>query len=90
MINLFSRLFTPDYETNLQKTLEENLYNARRGLMIAVEAKQRADATLQYSQTRVQSLNTALAEHKEANNVQKYYINNITKSAISGDKQLTK
>lgn len=75
MKNPLSRLFTPDYEDNLRKTLEENLYNARRGLMIAIEAKQRADATLQYSETRVQSLTTALAEHKGANNVQTNYNN---------------
>lgn len=90
MKNPFSRLFTPDYEANLQKTLEEKLYDARRGLMIAVEAQQRADATLQYSQIRVQSLTVALAEHKGVRNAKILNPINIPASATIGDKQLTK
>lgn len=90
MKNPFSKFFTPDYELNLQKALEEKLYDARRGLMIAVEAKQRADATLQYSQIRVQSLITALAEHKGEHIAKVPNPINISTAANIGDKQLTK
>lgn len=68
MKNPFVTLFTPDYEDSILKTLEENLYNARRGHMIAVEALQRADATLTYSTQRVETLRVALAKHREAQN----------------------
>lgn len=69
MKNPFAKLFTPNYEDNILKALEENLYDARRGFMVAAEAKQRADATLQYSTTRVEYLKEALAKHKEANEI---------------------
>ena len=73
MKNPFAKAFTPNYENNILKALEENLYDARRGFMVAVEAKQRADATLQYSTTRVEYLTNALAKHKEANEITKAY-----------------
>jgi len=68
MKNPFAKVFTPDYEDNILKTLEENLYNARKGHMIAVEALQRADARLTYSTQRVETLRAALTTHKEAQN----------------------
>jgi hypothetical protein len=68
MKNPFAKVFTPNYEDNILKTLEENLYAARKGHMIAVEALQRADATLTYSTKRVETLRAALSSHKAAQN----------------------
>lgn len=79
MKNPFAKVFTPNYEDNILKTLEENLYNARKGHMIAVEALQRADATLTYSTQRVETLRAALSKHKEAQNAKTNHI--ITRSA---------
>lgn len=68
MKNPFAKVFTPDYEDNILKTLEEKLYDARKGHMVAVEALQRADAILTYSTQRVETLRAALSKHKEAQN----------------------
>ena len=81
MKNPFAKVFTPNYEDNILKTLEENLYNARKGHMIAVEALQRADATLTYSTQRVETLRVALDKHKEAQNakIDNFITRSVTK-----------
>ena len=64
MKNPITKLFVPDYEKNITKTLEENLYDARKSFIAATEAKQRADATLTYITNRVDTLLKTVAEHK--------------------------
>ena len=72
MIDFFDKLFEINYEKKILKSLEVSLFNARKAYILAIEAKQHADATLNYSTTRVDYLNKAVADQKEVYNAKNY------------------